>query len=98
MPIDIEESRVGRGFPILQHVQPPGVIATHDPHVVGHDVEDDSHPSLSQRVDQSIEIFRRANLWIERVVIDDVASVHAAGTRFEAWRQIKMADAKLSKI
>ena len=74
----------------FQHVEPPGVVGA-DRHVVGHEIEDQPEAGVLQRGAQPREAFLAAELRIERVVIDDVVAVRAAGARLEERRGVEMA-------
>ena len=45
-----------------------------------------------------VEILARADLRVERVVIDDVVAVHAAGARAEIGRAVDVADAERGEV
>jgi len=98
LPVDVEITRVGRGWPIFQHILPPAVVGTVDAHVVGHDVEDQPHAVAAQRRGEAPEVLLAADLRIEGVVIDGVVAVAASGPRFQAGRQIAMADAEFGQV
>src|ERR1700686_1760535 len=95
LPVDVKEIGVRGRLSILQHIEPPGVIAAHNAHVIGNDVENQSHAAVMQGGHKMVEFFSRANLRIKRVVIDDIVSVHAAGTSLQAWRDVAVADAEI---
>ena len=80
MPVNIEKTRVDGGFAVFKNVEPPCVVIAHDAHVIGHDVEYQSHAMFVKSRDKTVEVFRAPDFRIERVVVDDVVSVHAAGT------------------
>src|SRR5215472_4238140 len=46
IPIDIKEPCIYRSLTVLEHIQPPGIIGSHNAHVVGNDVENLSHAVL----------------------------------------------------
>ena len=98
LPVDVEEVGVGGSRSILQHIEPPRIVGAHDAHVVGHHVEDMSHAVLAQPLDEALEIFRAADLGVERVVIDDVVAVRAARPRAEIRRAIHVAHAETRQI
>src|SRR6266853_3055923 len=98
LPIDVKEIGVDRSLSILEHIEPPGVIAAHYSHVIGNDIKNQPHASLMKRGDEAVEIFRRANLRIEGVVVDDIVPVHTAGTSLKAGGNITVADADVRKI
>src|SRR5579863_5392370 len=81
MPVNIEKARIDGGFAILENVQPPRIVAAHDSHVVGDDVEDQSHAMLVQGAYKAVKVFGATDFRVQRIVIDDVVSVHAAGAR-----------------
>ena len=98
LPVDIEKFRIAGGLPIFQHVQPPAVVASHHPHVIGHDVENVSHTMLAQSRHELFEIFCASNLRIQQVVIDDVVSMSASWTCSEIRRGITMRDAQGGQV
>ena len=54
-----------------------------DGHVVGDEVEDDSHAEGAQRVGKRGKLFVGAEFRIDLVVVGDVVAVLAAGTRLQ---------------
>ncbi len=48
VPLDIEEFAVGAQAPPFQEVQPPGVVAAANRHMVGHDVQNQPHVVRAQ--------------------------------------------------
>src|SRR5258708_5461508 len=66
--------------------------------MVGHDVEYQSHAVFVQSCHKAIKVFYAADFRVERVVVDDVVSVNASCTRFQAWGNIAMADSQRGKI
>lgn len=98
MPVDIEKVGINGRFPVLQNIEPPGVVAAHHSHMIGHDVHDYSHAVLVENFHKAIEILGSANLRIERIVIDNVVSMHASGASLQARRQIAVTDAERGKI
>ena len=98
LPVNIEKTRINRRLAILKNVKPPGVIAAHDAHVIGNDVENQSHAAFVESGDKAIEVFRGADFGIEGIVIYDVVSVHAAGAGLEARRNVAMTDSKIRQI
>src|SRR5579862_904795 len=98
MPVDIKKAGVDGGLAVFKNVEPPDVIAPHDAHVVGDDVENESHAVFVKSPDKAVEVFGTADLRIERIVIDDVVAMHATRTSFEAGRDVTVADAKGRKI
>ena len=98
LPVDVEEIRVDRCLSVFQHVQPPRVVAPHDSHVVRHHVYDLAHPMLMQAGHESVEFFARADLRVQRLVIDDVVAVFAPGSRAQVRRAVDVADTKVCQI
>src|SRR6516162_1988901 len=91
-PLDVErscESRFGAEF---QYIEPPGVVGVIDPHMVGNKIQNESHVRLEERITQKLEPLFSAELRIDRVVIDDVITMGAAGARLEKGRRIDVAD------
>src|ERR1700746_733069 len=62
LPVDIEKIRLGGSFPILEHVEPPAVVAAHYAHVVGNHIQDLSHSVFLERGDEAFVVFGRAAL------------------------------------
>src|SRR5438445_4625078 len=98
IPIDIEELCIGRRFPILQNIKPPNIVAAHDSHVVGNDVENLSHAMLMQGRNEFVVLFESPDFWIELMVVNDVVSMHAAGPGTQIRRSVTMRNAQLSEI
>ena len=46
-PIDVEEVGEGRRPAPLQHVEPPTIVRTADPHVIGDEIEHLAHASIA---------------------------------------------------
>ena len=80
-----------------EHGFPVGIGGA-DSHVVGHDVEQNPHPSLVQRRGEGVQIVQGADLRIHARRIDDVVAVHAPGPRGEYRRTIEMRDAEPVQI
>ena len=97
-PIDVEELGIGRGAAFFQHVEPPGVVGVQHAHVVRHQVHHHAHAVLFQGGDELVQLFLGADLRVDRVVVDHVVAVRAAGARFEERRRIEMADAKAGEV
>jgi len=98
MPVDVEKAGVDGRFAIFEHIEPPGIVATHHTHVVGHDVENQSHAVQVEGIDKAVEVFRAADFRVQRVVVHDIVSVHTSGTSFQTRRDIAVTDAKCSKV
>src|SRR5580692_6178273 len=78
IPVNIEKARVDGGFAVLKNVEPPCVVIPHDAHVIGHDVEYQSHAMFVKSCDKTIVLFRAPDFRIERVMVDDVVPMHTA--------------------
>src|ERR1700693_1453034 len=98
MPVDIEKASVDGRFAILENIQPPGIVTAHHSHVVGHDVEYQSHAVFAESSHQAVEVFGAADFGVQRVVVHDVVPVHAAGAGLQAWRNIAMTYAECGKV
>src|ERR1700733_3509658 len=98
LPIDVKEAGVEGRLAILQHVEPPRVIAAHDAHVIGNYIEDQSHAMFMKGRDKSIEVLGAADLRVERIVVDNVVAMHASGTGLETRGDIAVTDAERGKI
>src|SRR5580658_3076798 len=98
VPVDIEKASVNRSLAIFQNVEPPHIVTPHHSHVIGDDIENQTHPMFVESSYKAVEVFGSADLRVERVVVDDVVSVHAARTSLEARRNVTVADAERGKI
>src|ERR1700722_2115943 len=98
MPVNIEKIRIDGSFAIFENVQPPGIVAAHHSHVIGHNVEDQPHVVFMESSYEPVEVFGASDFRVQRIVIDNVVTVHAAGTGFQQRRNIEMTDAKLGKV
>ena len=98
LPVDVKEGGVQRCGPVLEHVHPPGIVGAHDADVIGHDIEDMAHTMRTQRLDEALEIRAIGDLGVERIVIDHVIAVCAAGARAKVRRAVDVAHAKAGKI
>ncbi len=63
-PVDIKIASVERSLAIFENVQPPRIVAAHHSHVVGHDIEDQSHVMFVKNAHKAVKIFGSANLGI----------------------------------
>ena len=98
IPVNIKEVRIGRRFPILQNIKPPGIIAAHNSHVVGNDVENLSHTMLMQGRNELVVLFESTDLRIQLMMVNDVVSMHAAGSGAQIRRGVTMRNTQLSEI
>ncbi len=97
-PVDVEEVRERGGGAVLQHVLPPCVVGGEHAHVVGHDVHHDRHAVLAQLRHEVGELGLRADLGVERLVVDDVVAVRAAGARAQERRAVDVAHAEAREV
>ncbi len=77
MPIDIKVRRKSRSGTVLQQVHPPGILAC-GRHVIGNNVEQQTHAMLLQLPDQIVEFFVRPQVCIEVSWIRYIVAVHAS--------------------
>ena len=97
-PVNIEKAGVGRSLAILENIEPPRIVTAHHSHVIGHDVENQSHVVFMESGHKTVEVLDASDLWIQRAVIHDVISVHASGTSLQARRNVAVTDAKRGKV
>ena len=97
-PLDIEELGVGAGFAPFQHVEPPGVAVAADRHVVGDDVQDQTHAVRVQRIHQPAQRLFTAQFRVDAGRVQHVVTVQRAGSGGEQWRGIDMADAQRGEV
>ncbi len=98
LPVDIEEARVAARLAVPQDIEPPGIVAAADRHVVRHDIDDEAEPGLAQRRHQAAKSLLAAKLGIDPGRIDPVIAVPRALARHEDRRGIDVADAERSQI
>src|SRR5438128_6471258 len=79
IPIDIEELCIGRRFLTLHNIKPPDIVAAHDSHVVGNDVENLSHAMLMQGRNEFVVLFESTDFRIQLMVVNDVVTLQAPG-------------------
>ena len=96
--IDVEEIGVGAVAAILQQIEPVGVVAAADRHVIGDDVEDDADARFAQSRRHGAEAVFAAEFGIDAGEVRDVVAVHRAGGRLHDRREIEMRDAESPKI
>ena len=77
-PVNVEIARVFRRPPVLQHILPPLRIVPHT-HVVGHDIQQQSHAQIPQPRREAREPCLAAQLRIQAIVPRHVVAVHAPG-------------------
>ena len=75
IPIYVEIVGERRLSAPLENIEPPGVVATTDSHMVGDDVEDEAHSVPMQCVDELAEFLLAAELRVEPVVVYDIVAV-----------------------
>jgi hypothetical protein len=96
-PLDVEPARIGRAGPVRQHVLPAPVL-DRGRHVIGHDVEHQTHPPLVQGGHQTLERRLVAQLGVQDAGIHDVVAVLAAGTGPENGRAVDVGDAEAVEV
>src|ERR1044071_3859294 len=77
-PIDVEKAGIRGVFAVLEHIEPPG-IGEVGGHMVGNQVQQESHVVLPQCCSEAIEMFLRAQGCIEAGELTNVVSVQAIG-------------------
>ena len=94
----ISKWRGHRGRSVLEHVEPPGVVAAHHAHVVGHQVQDHPHALRAQGGGEPLESVLAPELRVDGVVVDDVVAVGASRSRTQDRRQIAVAHPERGEI
>src|SRR5271166_6002750 len=61
VPIDVKKRGVCRGRAVFEHVHPPGILAT-SRHVVGDDIEEETHPLHTELSREGFELLLTSNL------------------------------------
>src|SRR5207249_1045700 len=97
-PVDVEEAGEWRARAVREHVPPPAVGARIGGHVVGHEVEDQTHVVPRELRDERVEVRFRAELLVEAAVIADVVAVRARRARGKGGGRIAIADSQPRKI
>ncbi|MNF87912.1 hypothetical protein D3C84_703910 [compost metagenome] len=98
MPLDVEKFAVRAQPAPFQQVQPPGIIAATDGHVVGDNVEDQPHVLLTQRADQTAQRRFAAQFRVDRGGVHHVIAVHGTCACAQQRRGVDMADAEAGEI
>ncbi len=98
IPADIKIFRIAALGAFGQDIPPPAILPAGGRHVVGHNVQHQPHSQLSRCLPQPIKSFLAPQSGIHLQWVHHVISVSAAGSRFEAWRQIQVADTQAAKI
>ena len=83
VPVDVEPAGMDRIRPPFEHVEPEGIVGPPDAHVVRHEIQDLAEAVGLQRRVHSREGGLVTQLTVERIVVDDVIAMRAAGARFE---------------
>lgn len=78
---------------VFQHIEPPGLIAAHHPHMVRHHVED-----MTPVVLEPLKLVHAVDFRIERVVVDIVVTVAAARTRPQLGRGVAVVDGECGEV
>ena len=97
VPVDVEVGRIPALRPMLQHIEPPGVLGD-GRHVIRHDVDDQAEARAAQRGDKPAKRFLAAKLGIDARRIDHVIAMHRARTRGRNGRRVDMTDAQPHEI
>jgi hypothetical protein len=97
-PVDVEMIRKLGSLAVFEHVQPPGVVGVHHAHVVRHRVQYVAHAVLGEGGAEALQILIAADLGIDRVVVDDVVAVRAAGAGLEVGRAVDVGDAQFRQV
>ncbi len=77
-PVDVEEFRIGREPAPLQHVEPPGIVVADDAHVIRNEIEHQTQAAMLQPVGERVQLFDRADLGIDLIVVDDVVAMSSS--------------------
>ena len=97
MPFDIEERGEGGLHTVFQHIHPPRILCA-GRHVIGHDVEQQTHSAVLQFGLQGRKVFFTAQLWVDARGIGDIVSVVASLTAGQNWRQIQIRNSQFVKV
>jgi hypothetical protein len=97
VPVDVEVSGVRRAGTVFEHVHPPGIVGA-GRHVVGHDVQKQSHAVTVEPFDQLLEFPLRPQLGVDAQGVRNVVAVGASAPGPETRRSVKVADAQLVEI
>ena len=98
MPIDVEGGGVAGARTVLKHVPPPAVQRLADPHVVGHDIDDQAHVVGMERGDERLELLLCAQFRIEQKRIDRVIAVVAPGHGLDDGGHVAVGDTEAVQI
>ncbi len=97
IPFDVKEFRELGAWPVLKHIEPPGVERAGG-HVIWHDVQEHPHVVLMQDVDQTLEVSFAAELRIQSKRIRDVVAMCAARACRHNRRAVEIADAEPAQV
>src|ERR1700722_5228580 len=98
VPVDIEEFCEPARTPQTEYIAPPRVFQPARLHMVGHNIDNQSHPTLAQRGDHVAQAVLAAEFRIYPRRIRDVIAMHRPGPRRQDWRHVEMADAETRSI
>lgn len=98
LPVDVEVAGERRCAAVLQHVHPPRVVGAQHAHVIGHHVHQQAHAVRVQRGHQLLELLARTDFGVERVVVDHVVAMAAAGTCTQEGRAVQVAHAERGQV
>jgi hypothetical protein len=84
---------------VPQHIPPPRVLlGLVDPHVVGHDIDDQAHATRPRRRRQPRQTIGTAELRRHRRRVGDVISVDRPGDRGDDGGQVQMRHPELVEV
>src|SRR5690554_2686904 len=96
-PVDVKPARSGAMWAELEHVPPPGVRRVRC-HMIGHDIEQDSHAGAPDLVRKSPKCRLAPSFWVDCTVVDHIVAMGRARPRLRDWRQVQMAYAQPCEI
>ncbi len=82
IPVNIEKLRVMAAASEFQQVQPPGIIGAADAHMVGNDIDDQSHAVGAQSRHQPAQGRLAAEFRVDLAMVDNVVAMRRAGAGF----------------
>ena len=97
LPIDVEGARMSALPAVFENVHPPGVFASHR-HVIGNDIDNQTHPVCLERRDQFAERILAAEFVIDARMIHHIITMRGAASRGENRRSVDMTDAEPREI
>jgi hypothetical protein len=91
LPVDVEEGREARGGAVLEHVLPPGVPRPDDAHVVGDDVDQQTHAARPEGVGERLVTGASAQRLAHHAVVSHVVAVGVRHARLEDRGEVAVA-------